>query len=1759
MVVFCYGEIVSRLICYDLGMKTRIVTLAVFGLFVTGLSVFFLKTSYIFNSTSNLAALSGANSGLIAYYTFEEGQGAAVSDSSGSGNNATVTGTPQWGAGKVGNSSIDVSNGSAVLTTIGLYNYPFSFCAWVKPTQSGNIGYIMESAAFQIFHLGFERNSLQAYNSIGTVIGADGSVVLNTWQYVCGTADTSNIVKLYSNANLVKAGDVSNPQIGSIIKLGQWFTGQIDEVRMYNRVLSEAEILELYNENSAVNNGTTAVNGSCGSTENVCLSGTFQDTADGSGTKNWQCVGQNGGSTASCSVAITGAPDTTAPTISSVAASSVTQSGATISWTTDEASDSQVEYGLTTSYGNTTQLDGTLTTAHNAIISSLSANTTYNFRVKSKDSSGNSAVSANSTFTTSATAAVDTQAPSAPTGVTANAISASQVSISWSESTDNVGVVGYRVYRNGTQVGTPSTPPYTNSGLAANTTYSYTVAAVDAAGNVSAQSSSVTATTQSQTTTSSNELVPSSRLVDWTPGVTVGVPGGIPSANYTKCVTAECQALENAPAGYKDGSLSPTGLLDAAIKSAPAKSYVYLPAGKWGTSISFGNWKGEVVVRGAGMDQTVVGGTLFMGTGNNWNYPTVGNSVTGGLSRGSTRINIADTSAFNIGILAKIVIQENDPSIPVISVAGFSNIRSQIVQITGKTSNSLTFFPPLYDDYGGSSVHAKVYANQIQSGYIGVEDMTIDVGGGASYGAMIQQCHACWIKNVRMKMANNYNIGVFDSLFFELRSSYLDALNRAGGTNGAGLLMNGDNASLIEDNIVVESFPNFEINMSSSGNVFAYNFTNNANGLIGINTNHAPHNQYNLYEGNITHNLMSDGYFGSESDGTLFRNWFTGAPLDANNNKSQTWCLSLKRFTRRYSLVGNIFGSSGISNPCVDLAGLPNIGNGSWDGQAQPSAGDYWDGWDPSVGTTITGTVKQNLTDYTASIEFSGGRLLPYQMAFSTVNGWVIVNSISGNTATIDGSPWSSKIAPAGTTFKLWGGAGGFQEQDLDVRATTHRKGNYYYGTNAIPSDEALGSLSLSNSLYLDSKPVWFGSLSWPPFNPNNPSAATYDSIPAGYRYMHKTGTPGYSGNGSGPVQSSFTLTVTKAGAGSGTVSGSTISCGSTCSKSSISSGTSITLTATPATGSTFTGWSGGGCTGTGSCTVTILTNTTVTATFSSATQVLNGSCGVLENTCLGGTLLDVTDTSTQKKWSCVGLNGGTTASCSVAITTDPSNPQSGTTDTTLPSITITAPQNNASVSGTAVVLAATASDNVGVQSVQWKLDGDNLGEALTTAPYSGTWNSTLVANGNHTISATARDISGNTKAVSVAVKVANVVAPDTQAPSVPTNLVSSSITQTGATISWNASTDNVGVVSYRVYQGGTLVSSPLSNSYVATGLAANSSYSFTVSAVDAAGNTSAQSTSITVKTSATPVTTYTLTVSKTGLGRVTGPGISCGSSCSTTVTPGTRVTLTASPSSDYTFANWTDSCSGNDNSCSITINRNTSVGVVFVSKGTGGPTTVVQPFTPTVPQKSSGPKLTRDFGVGASGEDVRSLQKFLNTLGYTISKSGAGSPGQETTLFGGLTKTALMKYQAANGIPATGYVGPLTRAKIGGSTTTTTTTTTTKTPTTTTTKPATSTTVPSKTTNQPSTGGSLYLTVPTTISQTLALGSKGGEVILLQQLLSTIPGIYPEKKQSGTFDSATELAVQRFQVKYNLSKPGDTGYGIVGPTTRAKLNSLKN
>ena len=108
---------------------------------------------------------------------------------------------------------------------------------------------------------------------------------------------------------------------------------------------------------------------------------------------------------------------------------------------------------------------------------------------------------------------------------------------------------------------------------------------------------------------------------------------------------------------------------------------------------------------------------------------------------------------------------------------------------------------------------------------------------------------------------------------------------------------------------------------------------------------------------------------------------------------------------------------------------------------------------------------------------------------------------------------------------------------------------------------------------------------------------------------------------------------------------------------------------------------------------------------------------------------------------------GNTTTSAGVIVTVD--------NDTQAPTVSITAPAAG-NVSGI-ISVTATAADNVGVAGVQFLLNGANLGTEDLASPYSISWNTQTVANGNYTLTARARDAAGNTTVSSpVSVTVSN-------------------------------------------------------------------------------------------------------------------------------------------------------------------------------------------------------------------------------------------------------------------------------------------------------------------------------------------------------------------------------------------------------------------
>ena len=214
----------------------------------------------------------------------------------------------------------------------------------------------------------------------------------------------------------------------------------------------------------------------------------------------------------------------------------------------------QIANGAATSYSDT----------------GLTPSTSYTYRVRAVNTGNNvSDYSTTATATPGGGGGGDTQPPTAPSGLSVSG-TASSANLSWTASTDNVGVTGYYIERclgsgcaTFTQIGTSTTNSYTDSGLAASTSYTYRVRSTDAAGNLSGYSNTATTTTTAGLNAPTGLIIvaAASSEIDLTWS---GSGGGSGTISYLleRCSGANCSnfAQISNPSGtnYNDPSRSPT-------------------------------------------------------------------------------------------------------------------------------------------------------------------------------------------------------------------------------------------------------------------------------------------------------------------------------------------------------------------------------------------------------------------------------------------------------------------------------------------------------------------------------------------------------------------------------------------------------------------------------------------------------------------------------------------------------------------------------------------------------------------------------------------------------------------------------------------------------------------------------------------------------------------------------------------------------------------------------------------------------------------------------------------------------------------------------------------------------------------------------------------------------------------------------------------------------------------------------------------------
>jgi hypothetical protein len=299
--------------------------------------------------------------------------------------------------------------------------------------------------------------------------------------------------------------------------------------------------------------------------------------------------------------------------------------------------------------------------------------TTYSYYVVAYNRTGSSAPSA----TVSATPATpsDTTAPSSPANLTASA-GDGQVTLSWTASSDNIGVAGYYVYRDNTRVAVTSSTGFSDTGLVDGTTYSYTVLAYDAAGNVSGASNAAPATpTASGSSGTTYYVSPSgsdsgvgSQSAPWrTIGHAAAVAGAgstvlIGSGSYGENVTLSVSGSASSPITFQAAAGASVSTTSLTIKASHVAVKGLTIAGASGNCVTIQYALSDVTLSGNQITNCGADGVSFVRPG----APPSNNYTSNVLVQNNTISNVGTvTHGSNIATIYAnyLTVQGNDLSV----------------------------------------------------------------------------------------------------------------------------------------------------------------------------------------------------------------------------------------------------------------------------------------------------------------------------------------------------------------------------------------------------------------------------------------------------------------------------------------------------------------------------------------------------------------------------------------------------------------------------------------------------------------------------------------------------------------------------------------------------------------------------------------------------------------------------------------------------------------------------------------------------------------------------------------------------------------------------------------------------------------------------------------------------------------------------------------------------------------------------------------
>lgn len=614
----------------------------------------------------------------------------------------------------------------------------------------------------------------------------------------------------------------------------------------------------------------------------------------------------------------------------------------------------------------------------------------------------------------------------------------------------------------------------------------------------STKSSTATVTVIAADTGIDMAIVPADRRTVWNPGV----PGGIP--NFPNTITVDA-------ARFGDGVTDATAAIRAAVASAQAAAtptspqVVYLPAGVYLLSDSITVTKSYVVIRGAGPRKTYLrqrplfSGVIEIETPDpEFQYGTP-IDVVADVPKGALSITVADASAIQVGDVLQIDQLDPDGSTPGGTGSDFGpngwvwrngtdwtnrtptnragssqqgplsplGIRSimQMIEVESKSGNTLRLKSPVHMEYPLArrpQVFWRVGARSGKPGtkYNGVEELTVQ--GGRDRHVAFRNAAYSWIRNVESDGTVNLWYGTHFTLTAcyrcVIRDSYVhhsdstspghdsDPYGAAGRAYGI-LMQTAVTDSLIENNIVMYQNKPIITMTAGGGNVVAYNYVDNTTFVQGwtspdwqetaIDTNHGCFSHYMLVEGNLTPNIASDSTHGNSGFHVFFRNRATG------QNSSRTTsgplrAISIDAYSREHTSIGNVLFSS------------------------------YLNGYQGKPGVVLNG----HLTRSDSHDVYQIGNF-----AWDQVTG-----------AAPNWGDWEPR------RNNRYDAAGPFLAEDL-----FHRHMDFDYVSNSVYRNPANPVTALPPSLYLKSKPAFFGDNPWPWVDPEGATKAY--TLPAKARF----------------------------------------------------------------------------------------------------------------------------------------------------------------------------------------------------------------------------------------------------------------------------------------------------------------------------------------------------------------------------------------------------------------------------------------------------------------------------------------------------------------------------------------------------------------------------------------------------------------------------------------------------------------------------------